>query len=385
MKNFLERRRYSADSPHFWYILCTVSLSSSPSTTTSHHFRPLFTVPLYSSPFSATLHRSPLLFIVFSHTITGHATTVTTRHHYLFHELRVGSCSSILHLFSNFLLVSIPSKVMSQRKKGSLASSSKGGKRFVDEKAQKCFRDLYSLSTTIISERGLLITEGLPAYGHLHYLINKIGWGDYVKPPPFKGIQGLVQEFYANLCSRDEDGKVFIRDRWFKISRDVIRELLFLPDIPTTECEYHRMTTQGFTEEEYDAVLIKLYNPEDWPKQWELHHRTKERLSLDMTYLSLRPKSGSDLLQVTSSHPLILLSLRSGSKRRKRKSNSANESGSEPDDHFEELVQQEAGALSSAPPQHTGVLDPWLHEYLEWQAAIQAVNHQELLAMQAAH
>ncbi|KAF7810599.1 uncharacterized protein G2W53_037342 [Senna tora] len=465
------------------WISCSVSLSSSPSTAKSHRFRPLFTVfghsspfPSHSSPFSATLHRSPLtlhrfrplftvplsLFTIFDHTITGHATTVTTRRHYLFRELRVGSCSSILHLFSNFLLVSIPSKVMSQRKKGSLTSSSKGGKRFADEKAQKCFRDLYSLSTTIISERGLLITEGLPAYGHLHYLINKIGWGDYVKPPPFQGIQGLVQEFYANLCSRDEDGKVFIRDRWFKISRDVIRELLFLPEIPTSECEYHRMTTQGLTEEEYDVVLRKLYNPEDWSKQWELHHRTKECLSLDMTYFEptakvwqqfiashLLPSTHSsevskerailnyyihahkkiDAAQiifdqmmgvvdkhsvlskpslyfpclitkiynglgvqwpktyplVQKSRPFTISSLRSGSKRRKRKSNSANESGSEPDDHFEELVQQEAGTSSSAPPQHTGVLDPWLREYLERQAAIQAANHQELLAMQAAH
>ncbi|KAF7814547.1 uncharacterized protein G2W53_028516 [Senna tora] len=39
--------------------------------------------------------------------------------------------------------------------------------------------------------------SGLPADGHMHYLINKIGWGDYVKPTPFQGVQGLVQEFYA--------------------------------------------------------------------------------------------------------------------------------------------------------------------------------------------
>ncbi|KAF7801050.1 uncharacterized protein G2W53_044433 [Senna tora] len=281
-------------------------------------------------------------------------------------------------------------KVMSQRKKGSLASSSKGGKR------------------------------------------------------------------------QDEDGKVFIRGRWFKISRDVIRELLFLPDIPTSECEYHRMTTQGLTEEEYDVVLRKLYNPEGWSKQWELHHRTKERLSLDMTYFEptarvwqrfiashLLPSTHSsevskerailnycihahkkiDAAQiifhqmmgvvdkhsvlskpslyfpclitkiyhelgvqwsktdplVQKSRPFTISSLRSGSKRRMRKSNSANESGSEPDDHVEEPVQQEAGTSSSAPPQHTGVLDPWLREYLERQAAIQAANHQELLAIQAAH
>ncbi|KAF7800979.1 hypothetical protein G2W53_044530 [Senna tora] len=281
---------------------------------------------------------------------------------------------------------------------------------------------MYSLSTTIISERGLLITEGLPADGHLHFLINKIGWGDYVKPPPFQGVQGLVQEFYAKLCSRDEDGKVFIRGRWFKISRDVIRELLFLPDIPTSKCEYHRMTTQRLTEEEYDAVLRKLYNPEDWSKPWELHHRTKECLSPDMTYFEPTAKiifnqmmgvvdkhsvlskpslhfpclitkiyhelgvqwPNTDPL-VQKSRPCMISSLRSGSKRRKRKSNSPNESGSEPDDHFEEPVQQEAGTSSSAPPQHTGVLDPWLREYLERQAAIQAANHQELLAMQAAH
>ncbi|KAF7838034.1 uncharacterized protein G2W53_006516 [Senna tora] len=149
--------------------------------------------------------------------------------------------------------------VMAPTKKASRSSDSYDNNRFASAEAEKSFKELYSQCIT------------------------------FVQPPEFPGVQHLVQEFYAYLGNWNADDEVLVGKKQVKINREVIQKFYELPNLPTTQCEYHRMTNEAVTKE-YDDVLKELYEEEYRSMEWKFHGKTNEPTNLDRALLNTEAK-----------------------------------------------------------------------------------------------
>ncbi|KAF7839550.1 hypothetical protein G2W53_008032 [Senna tora] len=144
--------------------------------------------------------------------------------------------------------------------------------RFANALAEQRYTKLFSHSATGIHERGLFLDpEGHPNPDQtMSATMDAFDWTEFIKAPAIAGRLAIVQEFYANFSSQDDD-KVLVRGKRVPISCEAILAFYKLPPIYAgVHCAYATFTALPEKQIPFDDIRDALrLNEEIGSNRWE--------------------------------------------------------------------------------------------------------------------